>query len=51
MAQEPTEHGKYIPGHEANMSLSNLALSALIGETILCPVGNSVTSNNDVHLT
>jgi hypothetical protein len=44
LAQEPTEHGKDIPGHEENMSPSNLALSALIGETILCPVSNSVTS-------
>jgi hypothetical protein len=44
LAQEPTEYGKYIPGPEANLSPSNMALSALIGETILCPVGNSVTS-------
>jgi hypothetical protein len=41
-AQEFTENGKYIPGPEANLSPSNMALSALIGETIVCPVGNSI---------
>jgi hypothetical protein len=44
LAQESTEHDKDIPDHEANLSPSNTALSALIGETSLCPVGNSVTS-------
>jgi hypothetical protein len=44
LAQEHTEHGKDIPDHEANLSPTNMALSVLIGETILCPVGNSVTS-------
>jgi hypothetical protein len=44
LAREPTEHGKDIPDHEANLSPSNMALSALIGENMLCLVGNSVTS-------
>jgi hypothetical protein len=44
LAHEPTEHGKDITGHEANLSPNNVALFALIGETIVCPVGNSVTS-------
>jgi hypothetical protein len=44
LAQEPTEHGKDIPDHEANLSPSNMAIYALIGEKSLCLVGNIVTS-------